>query len=333
MPDNETVVPPQENTGAESVEQEVIQENQKENTDATGDEAKIKQVVEFLGGIPKGMEFVMHKGKPHLHGKVEGRPFLKSIDDIIRDFSMSEAAEEKLSKAKSQEKALAEQQAQTQTLIKNLLTNPEMYFNLLRQNGYNDKDINDFLAYQLEKAIKDAETPREIREARTWQQKAEELQRKLQEKEELENQNKFKAEGEKKFGELRGELYEALEKNGVFNEKTSEEFKQQVAYTALYWMDLAEQQGIKDFTAEKAVKRVMKSSQDAAMSIWENLPDHLILKMTPDNVIKAIERALKGGLKVTPTSNSLTAEAGSRPNGSGKKPKEKMSINDYFSKY
>lgn len=317
------------------VEEQVIDEGQPiDGTEAPAkvegatlaDEQKIAYFKEIAGEIPKGFEIVMHQGKPHLVGRVDGRPIVKTLDSLIRDFSMTEAAESKLTSAKDYEKKAKEAFGSAQSLVKTLIDDPDQFWEVLQASGMPEEKIAEIAARRLERAIKDAETPKEVKELEQTRRELEALKKEKLEREERENKEKLNKEVEAQYKTQQAEVFKALELNKVLDENVPENIKAQLAYSAVYWLKNAEDQGIKDFTADKAVKKAMKDLDGWGKNYYNSLSDEMLIKMLPEKVAKVYAASIKR--TVPPTANSLNGVG----EGQGSREKKRMSINEAFSK-
>jgi len=317
------------------VEEQVIDEGQPiEGTDAPAkvegatlvDEQKIALFKEVVGEIPKGFEIVMHNGKPHIVGRIDGKPVAKTLDSVIRDMSMYDAGEAKLNAGKDYEKKAKEAFGSAQSLVKTLIEDPDQFWEVLQASGMPEEKIAEIAAKRLEKAIKDAETPKEVRELEQTRRELEALKKQNQEREEKENKEKLSKEVEAQYKTQQTEVFKALQENKVFDESVPENIKAQLAYSAVYWLKNAEDQGIKDFTADKAVKKAMKDLEGWGKSYYSALSDEMLVKMLPEKVAKVYAQTIKRS--APPTANSLNGIG----EGQGKTEKKKMSINEAFSK-
>jgi hypothetical protein len=331
---DEQAIETQENV-TEGTEQVTQEENiSSQESVATGDDqAKIKTFIEMAGGIPKGTEIIMHNGKPHLYGKVNGKEVVKSLEDIIRDFSMTTGAEEKLAKVKEQEKRVTEQERINQGIVKALVDNPKHFWDVLRHAGYDDDKIAEIAAARLQEAIQDAETPKEVRELKKAQQKTEELEEKVRRYEEEKQKIVQQQKVEEQYNAIKGDVYKALEDNKVFEESVPENVRTNVTYAALHWLQVAEHQGIKDFTPDKAVKKAVKDLEGWGKSYFNSLSDDMLIRSLPPKVAEIYAKAIKKpyGATDTPTANSLKAKEQPKYKTAKQAPKKK-SLNDFFDK-
>ena len=337
---NETVV----NTGnLENVENAVVETESNNTADTTGEkvqekpkvkvtgipetnEGKIALFKEIVGEIPKGMEIIMHGGKPQIYGKINGRPVTKSLDSIIREYSLSEAAEEKLQQAKIEEKRVKEQSRVIQEAFSRIMENPEYYIDVLRNAGVPDEKIYEMSYKQLERALEESNTPQEVKDARKIKNENEYIKKQIAEREEREKVEKERQEKVVEYQKTVQELSKALEDNKIFDKDIPENLRLQYAYNALHWLKVAEDQGIKDFTPDKAVKRAVRDLESWGKTYYGSLSDDILVKMLPDKVAKVYAKSLEKAT-VTPTVNSLInrdkVETEVRPKGT---------INEFFNK-
>jgi len=297
------------------------------------DDDKVSFMRESLGELPKGTEIKIVNGKPVVVGKANGKEFVKNFDHLVRDYQFTEAADQNFAKSKEAAKQAAEQAQFNQELFTQLMENPKNYFKALKQYGYNESQINDIAAQQLEEAIQEAETPQEIRDLRKAQRENEEMKKRL---EEIDNKEKTAIESKKieeNYAMKKTELFSALETAGLFDKDVSEEVRFNFAKVALYWMKQAEDQGIEGYTAEKAVNKAMKDMQMSNKYFLGKLKPEQRTSLLPDDMAKIYASSLPKTSPVTPTGNSLgQIKQQGKPVVQQEKTKKPLSLNDYFNK-
>lgn len=297
------------------------------------DNDKIAFMRESLGDLPKGTEIKIINGRPVVVGKANGKEFVKNFDQLVRDYQFTEAADQKFNAGKEYEKKAKEQAEFNQSLVKQLIENPQYYYTVLKQAGYSDNDINEVAAKQLEQAIQEAETPQEIRDLRKFQKENEDLKKRL---EEIENKEKASIEAKKleeHYNTKKTELFKALEDNGLFDKDVPEEVRYNFAKVALYWMKQAEDQGIEGYTAQKAVAKVAKDMAASNKYFMSRLKPEERINHLPEDMAKIFAASLPKTKAVTPTANSLgQMKQEGKPVVQKEPQKKARSLNDYFNK-
>ena len=100
------------------------------------------------------------------------------------------------------------------------------------------------------------------------------------------------------------EIIDALVSNG-FTKGVNRQIASQVMDSALHRMQLAIQNGIEDYSADRAVKDVINDSKSLIEIIFGAYDDSQIVKLLPDKVLDAVIKNYKAKQAGTPTANSL----------------------------
>lgn len=283
----------------------------------------------FAGDLPKGSEIWKVDGKLQLYMKVDGKPTITPIKDIIDYYGRNKAGEDKLIEAKTVQKQAEDAKKQAETIVRGLLENPQMYIKLLTNAGYSKEQIGQIYEKGLSSVLEEYEMTPEQKEAKELKEKLSKYEKKEQEeltKAEQEKKQKEKQEFVQKFDT---EVIQAMVENG-FQKDVSRETAADIMDVALYKMQLAISKGIEGYTPAKAVKEAISDAKNYMHAFYDRLDDSQIIKLLPDRIINAVLKGNKTKLSDTPTANSLTAKQTPDYGKSSKKEEKKQSVNDYF---
>ena len=278
---------------------------------AEGQEAPAKEEIngieqQFKSALPKGAEIITHEGKAYLKQKIDGEVTYKPLEDIIRDYSKSSAADKKLQDAKLKAKEVENYKKKIETEFLDLLKNPEMYYKYRRQAGFKEDEDYDTAAKLLEQGIKRKEmTPeqRELEELKEWRAKQEQ---ELQKTKQTEEQKRLEEQTEIHRQAITSKIIDTLKKNNI-TEKTDGTVRSMLMTAMLQEMASAERYGFtpEEFTAQDALEKVNRDAKGFLDYYLGIVPDHQILSMIPKRVIDLIRRGGAEPKTVTPTANSL----------------------------
>lgn len=285
----------------------------------------------FAGDLPKGSEIWKVDGKLQLYMKVDGKPTITPIKDIIDYYGRNKAGEDKLVEAKTVQKQAEEAKKQAEMIVRGLLENPQMYIKLLTNAGYTKEQIGQIYEKGLSSIVEEHEMTPEQREARELKEKLSKYEQK--EKEEMTKAEQAKAQKERQefVQKYDSEIIQAMVDNG-FQKDVSRETAADIMDLALYKMQLAISKGIEGYSPAKAVKDAVLDAKNYMHAFYDRLDDSQIIKLLPDRIINAVLKGNKTKLTDTPTANSLTPKNKPDYGKTAKEQPKKVSVNDYFNK-
>lgn len=328
------------NTEIEEVNKETTEtpeEATKENEETTDtenieganeeDQEQINNFVTMVGGLPEGAQVSMVDGKPTLNMKINGVPTTRTIEDIVRNWSMSEAADQKLEGVKNKEKELKSIEDRTRAFLDELISDPAKYYQYRRMAGIPDSADHEYAAKLLEDQLRMSEMTDEEKELEQLRKEKADWAVKQKEEEDRKKQEADRAEIVKLQEQYSGEVVQALRANG-FTNAGDEDTKLDIMQNALYYMMVAKNNKV-EFTPDQAVKKAVNDLKGYMITMLGKMPDDLIRKTVPKNVIKALRAGSSStaGLESTPTSNSLKPATEAVPK---KKKGKSQSLDEYF---
>jgi len=285
--------------------------NKQENKDTeynalpANDKEIISSFVKFFGQTKPGQEIVINNGKPSLLMNINGKPVVKSLQDIFDQHSMSTAGEEDLLNSKIKLKSAEAREREVGELVQAFYQDPEIFMQLSREKGYSEEQIGKIAAGLLERVIKSAESPKEIKEADALKRDYEKLKK---EKDDLikekETEAYKKRENEEYMG-IKKDIYKVMSEQGMLeNEDVAEDIIISIANQMRY----AAQNQVK-LSAEQAMKIVMSKIPSYIDVVYKGLSDNQIRKLLPERIIKIARGESTPDLRSTPTSNGMLKTA------------------------
>ena len=311
----------QEVSGEQGTEELTEEQTQQAHED-------IEQFKQLFPELPENTELALVDGKVCLVGNINGVREALTLQDVVRNAMKYTAGDQLLEQAKEEKNRAKSITAQTADYMKYLIANPNEYYKQRRAMGIDDSQDHDFFADALEKRIAYEQMTPEQRELEELRQeraaRQAELERQKKEQAEQAEQQEVRQLEEK----YAGDIISALKANGVDTD-ADEVFKENIFRSTLYYMLVAEQQQVPNYTPTKAVAQVLRDTKANVHSIWGNMSADQIRATLPENVKKAIIGSDDpAGLTSIPTSKSLRGKGEPKPKE--KKNEQPLGMNDFF---
>lgn len=290
--------------GAENLLQQSNQpqENKTEyNSLPAQDKEIISNFVKYFGQPKAGQEIVINNGKPSLYMKINGKPVIRSLQEIFDGYSMSTASEEDLMQAKIKMKSAETKEKELGDLINTFYTDPELFMQLSREKGYTDEQIGKISASLLERVLKSADSPKEVKEAEKLKREYEALKA---EKDALIKEKEtaaFTAKQNEEYIGIKKEIYKVMTDNNLLED---EEVAEDIIISIANQMRYAAQNKV-NLSADQALKIVMGKIPSYIDIVYRGLSDNQIRKLLPERIIKIARGETAPDLRSTQTSNSL----------------------------
>ena len=315
-----------EDKPAESDERKEVETDQdetpKEKRERTKEE--LIDLAKEMYGVDEKDVVIDKKGNLKLVMKINGKKRLVDPQkDIMKGFNLNQAGYEKLNEAKATVKQV------------------QGFFDEVRQDPSKIWEIADKMQidkYQLAQSL--LQTKVDEYSLTDEEKRVKELERREEEirkRDETEKKNaettKYNEEKQKEMQRYGDELVSAMTELGFTN--ATKLTKSHLLKSAVQELSMALSAG-REMTTKDAVSRAIYKWKESVHGIFEEIDDDHIIKIIPDRIVKAIQKAsLNRGETRIPTSNSqsrskIDQDDQSNETAPRKKSKNKIAVSDYF---